>query len=130
MTTRPICAHCGKTWPSFKGGTEDISPELEAEINAHMLECDKNPLIVKIKELEYIIKEFGEWYSDNGCPATETKEGFCPDLDGYRARHEEQNLEEAEEDRFEFDSSDCETQINCGKCFAEYYRMKYKEQNK
>jgi hypothetical protein len=81
----------------------------------------------KIKEQEYIIGQFGEWYSDNGCPVTETKEGFCPDIDGYRAEHEKQNLKEAEEDRFDFDSSDCETQINCGKCYAEYYRMKYKE---
>ena len=81
----------------------------------------------KIAELEYIISKFGEWYFDNGCPVTETKEGFCPDIDGCRAEHEKRNLEMAEEDRFEFCSEDCETIMNCGKCYAEYYRMKFKE---
>jgi len=84
-------------------------------------------LEAEFAEQIYIIAQFGEWYSDNGCPVTETKERFCPDLDGCRAEHEKENLKLAEEDRFEFDSEDCETINNCGKCYAEYYRMKYRK---
>ena len=87
---------------------------------------ERDELEAELAEQAYIIAQFGEWYSNDGCPVTETKERFCPDLDGCRASHEKENLKLAEEDRFEFDSEDCETQINCGKCYAEYYRMKYR----
>ena len=77
-------------------------------------------------ELAYVVKKFGEWHNENRCPATETKEGFCPDPDGCREEYEKEQLELDEEDRFDFDPSDCETQYNCGVCYAEYYKKLFR----
>lgn len=52
MRTIPICTHCLRKWPGFEGDIKDIPPELEAEIKAHARECDKNPLVIGIKELK------------------------------------------------------------------------------
>lgn len=91
-------------------------------------QADNKALTEQVEEEKYIVKKFSEWYSDNGCPVTETKESYCPDPDGCRADYEKEQLKLDEGDRFPFDcTEDCETVSMCGVCYAEYYRMKFQE---
>ncbi|MCK5639786.1 MAG: hypothetical protein KAJ19_03275 [Gammaproteobacteria bacterium] len=80
----------------------------------------------RVAELEHVVKRFGEWYTNDetNCPSTE--HDFCPDSDGYRADHEKENLEADEEDRFEFDQSECGVEMQ-GKCWAKYYAKEWRD---
>jgi hypothetical protein len=56
MITTPICNHCGKKWPSVKGGLERISKEIVEEIRRHIETCEKNPLVKQIADQQKLIE--------------------------------------------------------------------------
>ena len=74
------------------------------------------------KRLKFVVSKFERWYSDSGCPLTETKESFCPRRDELKKEHDEKMEELPEEDRYGFDpSEDCGHESDAGWCYARYY---------
>ena len=85
-------------------------------------------LQAKIDRQAFVIHRFENWYSDTGCPRSETKESFCPDHDKLIKKYnkEMQGLNESE--RYGFDpEEECEHSEMCGYCYARYYEKLFNE---
>ena len=108
--------------------------QLQAKLNEISTELiqtanEKQQLQAELEQAKYVIGRFERWYSDNGCPYSETKESFCPRLDELKKDHDEEMAELDEDDRFAFDpSEDCGYESNAGWCYARYYEKLFKDE--
>ena len=83
-------------------------------------------LQAELNKAKFVISKFEGWYSDNGCPHSETKEGFCPDREELEKVHNTEMAKLDEDERFGFDpSEDCEHSDTCGYCYARYYEKQF-----
>lgn len=55
ITIIPTCTYCGAKWPKLSGDVALGLATLQSEGRQHMQNCEKNPLVAKIKELRKII---------------------------------------------------------------------------
>ena len=83
-------------------------------------------LQAKLDRAEYVVRRFEQWYSDNGCPASE--KDFCPYYDELKKEHDRRMLELDKEDRYEFypDENECGYEGG-GWCYARYYEKLFDE---
>ena len=80
----------------------------------------------QLKKAAYVIKCFEEWYSETGCPLTETVEGFCPDREELEAEHNEEMKGLPESEKYDIDLQErCGHLYSAGYCYARYYEWKF-----
>jgi len=78
--------------------------------------------------LKFVISKFEGWYSETGCPLTETKESFCPCIDELKKDYDAEMDGVDEQDRFPFSPEDeCEHSDIAGWCYARYYEKLFKD---
>ena len=102
---------------------------LRSSIDGYMNNTAANAieqLQAELDRAKYVVSKFENWYSDTGCPMTETKESFCPCLKELKEEYDEEMNGVDEQDRIPFSpEDDCELQTSEGWCYARYYEKKF-----
>ena len=110
-----------------------ISTMEEYERNAYRGEIGRfekrvEQLQAELDKAKFVIGEFENWYSDNGCPLSETKEGFCPCIDELKKEHNKEMDGLDEEEKVEFDPQEsCDHSDMCGWCYVRYYEKLFED---
>ncbi len=80
---------------------------------------------IRANELAFVAKEFGVWYSRDGCPWAQNQ--FCPDYDKIKKEFDEENKDDPPDETYPFDpTEECGVDMQ-GECFVEYYKKLYND---
>ena len=106
------CDICGAEAPEAK-----TPEEAAGKWNTRPAE---DALKAELEELRYIVKQFGEWYNENGCPKKHNPDFLCS---------AEQEYKDDPETEGDFDPRDCWKEEYEHGCWVEYYRWKFRQKN-
>ncbi len=120
------CPDCGCRFPCYWDGSDCLCGKIHLcmRCNSAHEECKvyKMDITAELQKAKFVISKFERWYSDTGCPRSETKESFCPCREELKAEYDKEMAGLAEDERVEFDLEEsCEHSTSEGYCYARYY---------
>ena len=114
-------SECRKDCDVYEAWLKLVSDNVELVLKNTKLEAEN-------KKQAFMIGKFENWYCDNGCPFSETKESFCPEREELEAEHKKAMDTLPEDERYDFDpTEDCGYSDRAGYCYARYYEKLFEK---